>query len=153
MAGSWGQASCPGCEEPACPVEPPEDGTACNYCTHPVGTPCVIEDCADTGATTATCTFDDSDNTYTWVATNDACAPAPSCGPDMSDPPCPDGQLCVVVEEVVGPTSNVTCGCEDNPCVPGATTCDCAVSLGEQTNAPLCTEATPRTVSCTNGAQ
>ena len=66
---------------------------------------------------------------------------------------CGQVELCVIAEEVVGPTSNVTYSCEANPCAPRATTCDCALPLCEQTSAPLCTDATPRTVSCTNGAQ
>jgi hypothetical protein len=151
--GAWSDPVCPDCAEPACPADPPEPGSPCSYCGVPLDVACGWEDCDDTGVTTATCTFDDTDGTYTWGGSQVACDPAPPCGPDPNDAPCGSDELCVIAEEVAEPTSTIVYACVTNPCTPDPTTCECAGSLCGLTNAPTCAGATARTLSCTSASR
>jgi hypothetical protein len=85
-----------------------------------------------------------------WNVAATACEAAPPCGGEPSSPACPDGQLCVISETVVGPMSEFSYRCADNPCTPQTTSCACATSLCEGL---FCVDANPRVLSCTNGAQ
>ena len=148
--GHWLMAGCANCVPPTCPDTPPTDGTLCSYCGDPIGSLQLrgLRDARRHRRHSPT-----TRRRQLHVGGRLAGGRRTSVRADPTDAQCPDGQLCVEAEVVVGPTSTVTYSCETNPCSPGATTCDCATVACQQTNAPLCVTADPRVVSCTNGGQ
>jgi hypothetical protein len=145
-SGQWEIQACAGCAEPTCGYDVPAEGQACGQCSTPPH--CDYEDCDGAGVVSATCTPEGK-----WTLDTEVCVAAPPCGPDPGSEPCPSGKICVKASYSTGPTNTVEYSCEDNPCSPFPTSCDCAVSICQTLNAPLCVSATPRTISCDNGGQ
>jgi hypothetical protein len=141
----WTMSACAGCAGPSCPDAAPTNGAPCYVCSDaPV---CDYQECTGAGSVHATC------DGSTWTIETTPCEEPPPCGDEANAAPCPEGQLCVAAEVVVGPMSTITYSCENNPCPPAPTTCDCAVALCQATAAPLCDAASDVLVQCTNGAQ
>lgn len=149
--GQWVQQGCAGCAQPGCPSEPPVDGAPCDLCsTQPE---CSYEQCEGAGMSHAECAPNGDNPQRMWTVIAESCEPAPPCGAEPTAAACPEGDVCVIAEITVGPSSMTTYSCAPNPCSPFVTSCDCAQSLCVAADAPLCVDATPRTIHCNNGAQ
>jgi hypothetical protein len=111
------------CALPACPLDPPANGSACGPV--PVSQTCYYEDCAGAGRTVATC----STGASTWQVTTGPCAAIACEDPSASSGlTCPAGMVCIITRSSGG-TLMTTSTCVDHTCGTGPITPECVPSL------------------------